>query len=132
MILDMCVQLKLPADKVADIKLVILSDMQIDFCGNEEIDETMWGKIERMYAEAGMKAVGEPYKPGHIVFWNLRHTKGFPTLSTTPNTTMFAGFSPVLLNEFVNKGVEYLMKQTPWDMLVESLDNERYDVTYFE
>lgn len=132
MILDMCVQLKLPADKVAAIKLVILSDMQIDFSGNEEIDETMWGKIERMYAEAGMKAVGEPYKPGHIVFWNLRHTNGFPTLSTTPNTTMFAGFSPVLLNEFVNKGVEYLMKQTPWDMLVESLDNERYDVTYFE
>ena len=131
MILDMCVQLKLSADKVAAIKLVILSDMQIDQRGNEGINETMWGKIERMYAEAGVKAVGQPYKPGHIVFWNLAHTKGFPTLSTTPNTTMFAGFSPVLLNEFVDKGVEYLMEQNPWGMLVESLNKDRYNVMDF-
>ena len=131
MILDMCVQLKLPADKVAAIKLVILSDMQIDDNNNEGINETMWGKIERMYAEAGVKAVGQPYKPGHIIFWNLKHTKGFPTLSTTPNTTMFAGFSPVLLNEFVNKGVEYLMDQSPWGMLVESLNKDRYNVMDF-
>ena len=85
----------------------------------------------KRYAEAGMRAIGEPYKPGHIIFWNLRHTNGFPTLSSTPNTTMFAGFSPVLLNEFAQKGLEALQSETPFNQLKQQLANERYNILDF-
>jgi len=130
-ILDMCVQLKLPAADVANIKLLIFSDMQIDYAGNERITDTMWDNITQRYADAGRRAIGEPYKPGHIIFWNLRHTGGFPALSTTPNTTMFSGFSPVLLNEFSKKGLEALQTETPFNQLKDQLDNPRYNIMDF-
>ena len=131
LILDKCVELKLPAAEVANIKLLILSDMQIDSYGNEAVTDTMWTNITRRYAEAGMKAIGEPYTPGHIIFWNLSHTSGFPTLSTTPNTTMFAGFSPVLLNDFAKKGLDALQNETPFNQLKDQLANPRYNIMDF-
>lgn len=131
LILDKCVELKLPAEDVANIKLLVLSDMQIDNYGNEQVTDTMWDNIKQRYAEAGIKAIGEPYKPGHIIFWNLRHTSGFPVLSTTPNTTMFSGFSPVLLNEFAKKGLDALESETPFEQLRQQLANERYDILGF-
>ena len=130
-ILDMCVQLQLPAADVANIKLLIFSDMQIDFGGNEPITDTMWDSITKEYADAGRCAIGEPYKPGHIIFWNLRPTEGFPVLSTTPNTTMFSGFSPVLLNEFSKKGLEALQNETPFNQLKDQLANPRYNIMDF-
>lgn len=130
-ILDMCVQLKLPAADVANIKLLVLSDMQIDYPGNQRVTDTMWDEITHRYAEAGRKAIGEPYKPGHIIFWNLRHTGGFPTLSTTPNVTMFSGFSPVLLNDFAQKGLEALQSETPFNQLKDQLANPRYNIMDF-
>lgn len=130
LILDKCVQLRLPAADVADIKLLILSDMQIDAYGNETVTDTMWENIRNRYAEAGMRAIGEPYTPGHIIFWNLRCTQGFPSLSNTPNTTMFSGFSPVLLNSFVKDGVAAL-RSTPFDQLKGQLDNPRYNILDF-
>ena len=131
MILDKCVELKMPAADVANIKLLILSDMQIDYHGNEKITDTMWDNITQRYAEAGRRAVGEPYKPGHIIFWNLAHTSGFPVLSTTANTTMFSGFSPVLLNEFAKKGLAALQSETPYNQLQQQLANERYNIQDF-
>ena len=131
LILDKCVELKLPAAEVAKIKLLILSDMQIDSYGNEQVTDTMWENITRRYAEAGMKAIGEPYKPGHIIFWNLRHTSGFPTLSTTPNVTMFAGFSPVLLNDFAQKGLVALQNESPFNQLQDQLSSPRYNILDF-
>ena len=131
LILDMCVKLKLPAADVANIKLLVLSDMQIDHYGNEKVTDTMWDNITQRYAEAGRRAIGEPYKPGHIIFWNLAHTDGFPTLSTTPNTTMFSGFSPVLLNEFAQKGLEALQSETPFNQLKDQLANPRYNIMDF-
>ena len=133
LILSKCVELKLPAADVANIKLLILSDMQINAHSNERVTDTMWDNITQRYAEAGMKAVGEPYKPGHIIFWNLNPdpSSGFPVLSTTPNTTMFSGFSPVLLNEFAKRGIEAFVDETPFNRLQEQLANERYNILEF-
>ena len=44
-------------------------------------------------------------KAPHIVFWNLRKTTGFPSLSTDQNVSMLSGFSPALLYVFCEKGV---------------------------
>ena len=131
LILDKVVEIKMPAEDVANIKLIIFSDMQIDSYGNESVNDTMWERIVRMYADAGRRAIGTPYTPGHIVFWNLRHTSGTPVLSTTKNTTMFAGFSPALLNTFVEKGLEAFQSASPWSMLREQLANPRYNIMDF-
>jgi hypothetical protein len=134
MVLDACVSMSVPDEVVSNMTLAIFSDMQIDCTYNypDDLDNTrvsfsermlsMHERIKKLYVEAGYSGVP------HILFWNLRHTGGFPTLSSMPNATMFSGFSPMLLNAFCEKGKEALQQQTPWDALIDSLSNERYSV----
>ena len=127
LILDAIIESKLPPEDVQNMILTVLSDMQMNegdsrFFGNDSLYEF----IEKQYKEAGMKLYGKPFRPPHILFWNLRSTTGFPTLSTQRNTSMMSGFSPALLNSFCDQGIEALLSTTPWSMLEKNLNNERY------
>ena len=126
LILQACIKDNISPEEVSNLVLVILSDMQIDqaiSCNKE----TMFELIERKFHEGGMKTSHKtPYKPPHILFWNLRSTKGFPSLSTTNNTSMLSGFSPILLNSFCDKGIDSLLKYNPSSILEEQLNNKRY------
>ena len=129
LILDAIVEQKMDAIDVEDMVLTILSDMQIDAAIQSGCTfGSMMELIERRYADAGIRVCGKPYKPPHILFWNLRSTGGFPTLSTQPNASMMSGFSPVLLNLFCEQGLNALQSCSPWLLLVKSLANDRYQV----
>ncbi len=127
MILNAIIENKMAAEDVQNMVLVILSDMQMDYGDNCNKD-TLYQTMVQKYADAGIRVNGTPYKPPHILFWNLRSTGGFPTLSSQPNTSMMSGFSPVILNLFCEQGMESLQSCTPWSLLLKSLDNERYKV----
>ena len=127
MILDAIVTNKMAPEDVQDMILVILSDMQMDqgdTCDKQKLYESMKEK----YADAGIRVNGVPYKPPHILFWNLRGTSGFPSLSNQPNASMMSGFSPTLLNLFCEQGLDALQSVTPWSILNKSLENERYKI----
>jgi Mg-chelatase subunit ChlD len=126
-ILDAIIQNKMAPEDVQDMVLVILSDMQMDHgdsCNKQALYEIMKAK----YEAAGIRVHGAPYKPPHILFWNLRSTSGFPSLSNQPNASMMSGFSPSLLNLFCEKGIDALQSCTPWSLLEQSLENERYKI----
>jgi hypothetical protein len=125
-ILTAIVNAKLPAEEVEDMVLTILSDMQMNSAGS--FNDTMMDVIKDKYAQAGMEVCGKPYKPPHILFWNLRSTDGFPTLSTEKNASMVSGFSAALLNSFCEEGLSSLENCTPWSMLIDNLNNPRYMV----
>jgi Mg-chelatase subunit ChlD len=128
MILDAIIQNKMEPEDVQDMILVILSDMQMDK-GDETYDkDTLYKKMEKKYQEAGIRVHGKPYKPPHILFWNLRSTTGFPTLSNQANASMMSGFSPALLNLFCEQGFEALQSCSAWSILERSLDNSRYKI----
>ena len=128
-ILDAIISNKLSPDDVEDMVLAIFSDMQIDDAdkGNEGND-AMMVIIEKKYYDAGMTVWGKPYKPPHILFWNLRSTSGFPALSLQRNSSMMSGFSPALLNLFCDEGLAALKSCTPWSLLTKALENDRYKV----
>jgi hypothetical protein len=108
--------------------LAIFSDMQIDRADSSYKD--MFSIIRTKYANAGIAVCGKPYSLPHILFWNLRSTNGFPTLSNQQNTSMMSGYSPALLNLFCEDGKESF--RNPWTMLMYSLSNKRYsDVEEF-
>jgi len=88
--------------------------------------DSVYESIEARYAELGMKMYGKPFQPPHILFWNLRHTGGFPTLSTQKNASMMSGFDPTILNMFCETGMEALRDLTPYNTLVRLLSSERY------
>ena len=127
LILDAIIQNKMSPIDVQDMVLVVLSDMQMD-AGDDCDKQTLYDTMLAKYEAAGIRVHGAPYKPPHILFWNLRSTSGFPSLSTQPNTSMMSGFSPALLNLFCDQGLEALQTCTPWSLLEKSLANERYKI----
>jgi Mg-chelatase subunit ChlD len=127
LILDAIIENKMEPEDVQDMVLVILSDMQMD-TGDSCNKQALYDTMKEKYEAAGIRVHGKPYKPPHILFWNLRSTSGFPTLSNQPNTSMMSGFSPVLLNLFCDQGIDALQSCTPWFLLMKSLENERYKI----
>ena len=127
LILDAIIQNKMAPEDVEDMILVILSDMQIDE-GDRSNKESLYETMKAKYEAAGIRVNGKGYKPPHILFWNLRSTSGFPTLSNQPNASMMSGFSPSLLNLFCDQGLTALQSCTPWSLLNKSLENERYNI----
>ena len=127
-ILDVIIEKQLTPEQVSGLVLAVFSDMQIDQAGgaHRENMETMYDTIESMYAEAGNRVHGAPFKPPHILFWNLRSTSGFPSLSSQKNVSMLSGFSPALLNLFCEKGLDALQSCTPWSILMEAMNKPRY------
>ena len=121
---------KLPREVAENLVLVVFSDMQMSNASASICDlsarETLFENMKQMFAKMGERLYGEPCKAPHIVFWNLRKTTGFPSLSTDQNVSMLSGFSPALLNVFCEKGVAGLQQYTPWTTLVNSLNNDRY------
>jgi hypothetical protein len=120
LILDALIENQIPPEDVDGLILTIFSDMQIDQACNKFNNETMHKKMERKFNNAG-------YKLPHIVFWNLRITNGFPTLSTTRNCSMMSGYSPQLLNQFCEMGLDALQSANPYHILEETLSNNRYN-----
>jgi hypothetical protein len=127
LILDAIIANKMSPEDVQDLVLVILSDMQMD-AGDNCNKFSLYDTMNIKYQIAGIRVNGVPYKPPHILFWNLRSTSGFPTLANQPNASMMSGFSPSLLNLFCEKGLDALQSCTPWSLLVKSLENERYKI----
>ena len=128
LILDAIIDSKLPPEEVEDMVLAIFSDMQIDQADTTSDKETLYDTIKEKYAVAGMRLYGKPFKPPHILLWNLRSTDGFPCLSTQTNVSMMSGFSPVLLNVFCEQGIHAFHSCTPWSILIKTLENERYKI----
>lgn len=138
LILDTIVENKMAQEDVENLTLVLLSDMQIDDAEPRDAynittsgvrrREALYESIKEKYEAAGLRVHGKPYKPPHMLFWNLRNTNGFPCLSNEKNVSMMSGFSPALLNLFCDKGIEALQSCTPWSILEQSLDNNRYRI----
>lgn len=125
MILDAIIAQQLKPNDVEDMVLAVFSDMQFDDADRKGV--TIMSHIEAKYADAGIRLWGKPFKPPHILFWNLRATNGFPSLSTKKNVSMMSGFSPSLLNVFCEKGLSGLNSCSPWSIFISSLDNPRYN-----
>ena len=129
-ILNAIIEKKLEPDQVSNMVLAIFSDMQIDeaesVAGRVTDTKVLYESIAEKYAAAGMRIHGVPFTPPHILFWNLRSTSGFPCLTTQTNVSMMSGFSPALLNLFCEQGIDAFKNSTPWYMLVQSMDNPRY------
>jgi hypothetical protein len=139
-------QNRVPPADVENMILAIFSDMQIDDClcfqsGSYTYNHTeqdkkqayykwsvMHENIKQKYSDVGMRMYGQPLKPPHILFWNLRSTNGFPALSTEAGCSMMSGFDPTILNMFCEVGMDALRDMTPYKNLLKQLDNPRYSV----
>ena len=136
LILNCILENEIPPSDVSGMILAVFSDMQIDsrWTNKDHFSKaasfnTLFEEIKQMYAEAGIQSkYGQPYEAPHILFWNLRKSKGFPVLSTEKNVTILSGYSSTLLNIFCSKGLGALKTATPRKMLEDLLNNPRYSI----
>ena len=125
MILDGIREADMPPVDVENMAIIVFSDMQIN--SGAKFSDTVMDSIISMFHDAGMKSkYAAPYPTPHLVWWNLRTTTGFPTLSTMKNTTMLSGYNAALLNAFEGKGMDALKEYTPAKMISDILCADRY------
>ncbi len=125
LICNACIEKNLDNEAVKELVLIIFSDMQIDQIDSNSPYLHLF--VKNMFAKAGLQTSHKiPYDVPHIVYWNLRSTEGFPSLSTEQNVSMISGYSPILLNLFCENGKYALDDCTPWKLLLHQLQNERY------
>jgi hypothetical protein len=126
MILNTIIEVKLTPENVQDLMLVIFSDMQFDLPKENNL---LYLSIKKKYEETGIKMYGKPFKPPHIIFWNLHYNESFPCLSNQSNCSMFSGFNTSFLNIFSKfKENSSLSSSSPWSIFLKSLQNKRYDL----
>lgn len=127
LVLDALIAAKVTPDEAGQVVLVVLSDMQIDgsnfngassWGGGGSWNDTAQAAVTRMWTDAG-------YQVPHVVWWNLRKTTGFPTMTNAPNATMISGYSAAVLKSFEGKGIEALKDYTPENMFLDLLGHER-------
>jgi hypothetical protein len=118
----------LTKDQVNGLSIVILSDMKIDMYNNCGLSFSIYEKIKMEFENLGIKINGMPYRPPHILCWNLRETSVIPCSSTDKNVTIFTGFNPTLLNVFCKKTFQIYEACNPWKMLMHCLKNPAYTV----
>ena len=124
LIIDSIISQKLNHEEVENMVLAIISDMRLDALDKKYI---LIDYIETQFTEAGQKLWNKPFKPPHILFWNMRSTNGFPALSIHNNCSMISGFNPILLNNFCNNK-NGNKNCTPWQLFKKYLGNSRYSI----
>ena len=126
MVLRKVVSQNIPPLAVKNSSIVVFSDMQMDKSSNDKWS-TVYENMARMYRDAGMKSIYEtPYEVPHVVFWNMRKTNGFPTIGNEPGVTMISGYNATMIEVLMNKGVGALRQMTPWELIQNMLNNERF------
>lgn len=122
---EACIEKGITVEEVANLTLVIFSDMQIDQADKDS--STMQSVIEKIFYDAGLRSkYATPFKTPRIIYWNLRSTTGFPALSFMNNINMISGFSQIIMNSLCEKGIDGLKDCTPWELLNLQLSNKRY------
>jgi hypothetical protein len=131
MIIDAIIIQQLTHYQVENLVIVLISDMQVD-----QLEKTIPLKnyIDEQFLDAGLKLWHKPFNSPHIIFWNIRSTSGFPSLSIYNNCSMISGNNPNILNNF-SKSKKYKKNDkdvfnlvTPWNNFIKLMKNKRYDI----
>lgn len=112
LVLNAAVRNRLPQDELPS-KILIVSDMEFDFCGGR----TNFQAARDKFVKAG-------YKAPDIVFWNVRGRLGnSPVTKHQSGAALVSGFSPSVVRSVLG------MKEiTPEDIMLKTLLVERYDL----
>lgn len=106
-IANRCNQDEIPAN------IIIVSDMEFDYCGGSRINETVFETIKREWRKHG-------YIMPKLYFWNINARHDLAAMKDQDGITFVSGFSPVLFEQII-KG------KTATDLMFDKLNSTRYE-----
>ena len=134
LIAEACRERDFTAENIKKLTLVVLSDMDFDKGGAEEVFDAYHEQIEDIFKKAGLSTTHmREYPVPHIIYWNMRNgynKKGnlphTPFLYSSKNVSMLSGYNTALLQNLCKRGLRALEACTPWTSLAIQLNDERY------
>ncbi|MBQ2613140.1 MAG: DUF2828 family protein [Methanobrevibacter sp.] len=98
--------------------ILIISDMEFDFAQGyncQKLTKPLFDEIKERYAQSD-------YDLPRLIFWNVNsRTKTIPLRENKLGVTLVSGFSQNVLKMVMSN------KYDPYDVLIETLDSERYN-----
>jgi len=126
-LLESIIDCEMPATDVEQMMFVIISSMKFEKDRKGWTNDLLYNMIKTKFENAGKSVDGSPYRPPHILFWNVTQGDGFPCSCKETNVSMMSGFSPVSLNSFRENDSQDLKICNPWSMLCSMLNKPRYN-----
>lgn len=114
LILDVAVKNEVPQADMPKF-VVIFSDMQFNEC-TQGASLSALDMMRARYRQAG-------YEMPAVVFWNLNSHDNVPAKFNEAGVMLVSGFSPAIL-----KSILSAKTVTPYDLMMEAVNVERYDV----
>lgn len=113
LVLDIAIKNNVPKEEMPK-SLIVISDMEIDFCGNREW--TFYDKMKAKFAKEG-------YDIPNIIFWNVdsRHDV-FHADSKRKGVQLVSGQSAGIFKQVMS-----CIGMTPVEAMLKVIDSERYD-----
>ena len=124
LILNVAVANEIPEEEMIK-NILIISDMEFDAA------QTTWRRnlpvlTKPLFEEIKERYQSKGYKLPKLVFWNVNsRTKTIPLLENELGVTLVSGFSQNVLQMVMSN------KYDPYEVLLETLDNGRYDKVIF-
>lgn len=124
LILSVAVENRIPEEEMIK-NILIISDMEFDAA------QTTWRRnlpvlTKPLFDEIKERYQSKGYKLPKLVFWNVNsRTKTIPLLENELGVTLVSGFSQNVLQMVMSN------KYDPYEVLLETLDNGRYDKVIF-
>jgi len=134
LIIDSLKKQRINSLEINKIKIVILSDMQVDYNG-DTLNITLNELLNKKFSD--FTGENEIINRPKIIFWNFISKNNFPILSNTNNSVLVSGYSPNLLikgynqnllNTFVSSSYDDVIKWTPYTYVEKILNKNRYSV----
>lgn len=113
LVLDKAVKNSIPESEMPST-LFLISDMQFDQACSSN-DKTNLQVIREKYKKAG-------YKMPKIVFWNVNSYSDVPVKEDDRGVALVSGCSPSILKTVLTSKIV-----TPYDLMLETLNSERYE-----
>ncbi len=119
LILNVAVENNVPADEMIK-NVLIISDMEFDraqrsYRNHTSLSPALFEDIKTRYGD-------NDYRLPKLIFWNVNsRTKTIPLTENEMGVTLVSGFSQNVLKMVMSN------KYDPYEVLIETLDSERYD-----
>lgn len=97
--------------------IVVISDMQIDYMSNWKSNDAVKTGMERLHEEWATAGLKMP----KLVYWNVNAQGTVNILDLSPDVSYVSGCSPVIFESV-------LTGKTGWDLCLEKICSERYNV----
>lgn len=123
LILNTAVKNNTPQEELPQAIIVFTDGQMNQMVDDRSIDQSFFNKIKNKFKAQG-------YELPHLIWWNIAavNSNALPVTKNDKNCSLISGYSQALFNYIFQLDLDKLQSFTPMNLMLETLNNERYDL----